>query len=276
VRKIIDSNSLRSTQLIHFLQSSPKNIAVLSDYAAMEAYSGQSLSGIYRSMEVVSQFPNQVEVLKGTAAICGLRGRSSGLRSRMVDKKQTKDFAQYVRSLRQAQQGDTSCQLQLLDFSREANAHLAKMLSDADTLGVSLFNLAKSYSKEDRRCIREGEPYSESLIKRMVTETVKMAAQNLAEHPNVRRWPSLKEVANTFVFRYCLCGHLLAMDWVGSGGAKDATANTLRNDLVDANFAAYGTFFDGVMTNDNKLLRIYIQASEFISIIQRGHEGAYS
>jgi hypothetical protein len=38
------------------------------------------------------------------------------------------------------------------------------------------------------------------------------------------------------------------------------SAQRLRNDLVDINFAAFATYFDGLLTADDKLASIYLEA----------------
>jgi hypothetical protein len=43
VRKIVDSNVLQSPVLRAYLSKSANNFAVLTDYAAMEAYKGDTL-----------------------------------------------------------------------------------------------------------------------------------------------------------------------------------------------------------------------------------------
>ena len=74
MRKVVDSNMLQSEVLQSFLHGSKENFAVLTDYVAMEAYKGNTLQSIYRSMEILATRPRQVIVLKGTQSICGLRG----------------------------------------------------------------------------------------------------------------------------------------------------------------------------------------------------------
>jgi hypothetical protein len=57
-----------------------------------------------------------------------------------------------------------------------------------------------------------------------------------------------------------LCGYLLALRWIAVGGAAGATAKKLRNDMVDVNFAATATDFDGLLSADQKLIAIYNEA----------------
>src|SRR5215467_100060 len=115
LKKVVDSNFLRSERLREYLTQSFKNIAVLTDYALMEAYKGDTLTSIFRSMEILSEHPKQVFVLKSTQIVCGLRGRSSGLQKRMIDVEQTREFAKFCDHLRAVKKGNTSLERQLLD-----------------------------------------------------------------------------------------------------------------------------------------------------------------
>ncbi len=70
MKKVIDSNYLSSPKLYDFLSQSKKNTAVLTEYVAIEAYKGEKLESICESMEMLSYFRNQVDVVKNTIAIC--------------------------------------------------------------------------------------------------------------------------------------------------------------------------------------------------------------
>lgn len=41
------------------------------------------------------------------------------------------------------------------------------------------------------------------------------------------------------------------------GGAKQVKPTNIRNDLIDVIFAAYATYFDGILSADKKLNTIY-------------------
>jgi hypothetical protein len=43
----------------------------------MEAYKGEMPASIYASMEILTQHPKQVIVLKGTQTVCGLSWRDA-------------------------------------------------------------------------------------------------------------------------------------------------------------------------------------------------------
>ena len=260
MRVVIDSNKLQSETLSSYFAKSVSNFAVITDYAAMEAYKGDTLTSIHRSMAILCDYPAKVIVLKNTRTVSGLKGRQAGLQRRLIDEGQTKGFAIYANQLRQAQQGRTHLQKQLLDHGREATAHLSRMHEDAGTTGSVMEDIAKLYSKEERRAIRLGGRYPSSMIDKTVRNVMEIAARAFRYHPNVHKTPSYSESPNTFIFRVALCTYLLALDWAVQGGAKEAAPAKHRNDFVDMTFAAYATYFDGLMTADTKVSRIHTKA----------------
>lgn len=91
----------------------------------------------------------------------------------------------------------------------------------------------------------------------------------MKEHPHGIRLPSGNEMPNTFIFRFALCSVILVLRWVEGGGQLQTKPERVRNDMVDVNFAAYGTYFDGIMTNDRKMLSIFDEASFVLKEISR-------
>lgn len=267
MKVVVDSNQLQSDALKAYLSKSTSNFAVLTDYAAMEAYKGDTLASIYKSMAVLCDFPKQVIILKGTRKACGLRGRAAGLQRRLIDETQTTEFTTYVQHLHQAQNGNRYIQKQLLDLGLEATSHLDRMLKDAETKGVAIDDIATLYSKDERRAIRLGETLTSAFVDKTVTNILHIAGTGFRDHPNTTTIPTYSELPNTYIFRVALCTYLLALDWGAKGGAKDANPARLRNDFVDMSFAAYATYFDGLMSADAKVLRIHSEARVWLTAL---------
>ena len=260
MRKVIDSNQLRSLELRAFLAQSRHNIAVLTDYSVIEAYKGSSLEGIYRSMSILSDFSDQVVILKATSVVCGLNGRAAGLQKRLIDSRQTVGFGQYVQDLRSAQAGNREAHQKLLDHGAAASVQVGRILKDTKALGEGIQGIAKLYSQEERALIRLNQSHTPELIDKTGKFILELAAQMFGSHPKVTAIPTYGELLNTFIFRHALCTFLLALDWGANGGVQDAKPERLQNDLIDMNFAAYGTFFDGLMSGDAKCLQVHKQA----------------
>lgn len=242
-------------------------MAVLTDYAAMEAHKGDTLISIFRSMEVLCDFPDQVLVLKSTRVACGLRGRSAGLQRRLIDERQSREFPAYVRSLLSAKKGDPRFLRAILDHGRNATAHIDQILQDAETIGQAIEAISQLHTKEERAAYRNNGEFPPGMVDKVVKNVMHVAGSLFANHPNINRWPSYAELPNTFIFRYSLCMYLLALDWAAMGGVENASSEKLRNDAIDMNFAAYGTYFDGLLTSDSKAARIHQEAGIWLSAL---------
>lgn len=264
MKKVIDSNQLQSENLRSFLAKSKSNRAVLTDYAAMEAYKGDTLSSIFRSMEVLCEFPDQVIVLKSTRFVCGLHGRSKGLQKRLIDERQTREFPDFVHSLQAAKRGDKRYLKSILAHGHEASKHMEKMLQDATTTGEAIKLIAQLYSKEERAAFRKRSNYPPGTVDRIVKNIMQVAAQIFSNHPNVTRWPRYEELANTFIFRSSLCMYLLALDWAAKGGVEKVAPEKHRNDMIDMNFSTYAMYFDGLQTADTKTAILHREARNWV------------
>jgi hypothetical protein len=257
---VVDSNHLQSPQLRRFFAKAPANHAVLTDYVAMEAHQGNTLANITRRMAIVGEFPRQVLVLKNTTIVCGLRGRASGLQRRLIDDRQTRDFALYIRRLRDARAGNLSFQRQLLERGEAATQHLHRMQEDAQTLAGILRDVTQAFTKDERRLVRFDAPYTPEMIDKLVKVVIHISAHLFKGHPNVGFRPTYEELPNTFIFRASLCMFLLSLHWVAMGGFENASTTTMRNDMVDMNIVAYATYFDGLLSSDTKACRIHLDA----------------
>lgn len=138
VHKVVDSNYLQCDALREYLVNSRQHFAVVPDYVAMEAYKADTLDMLYRSMEILSQYPKQVIILKNTQAVCGLSGRNAGLQRRLIDQKQTQGFGEYARHLIAARRGNRALQRQLLSYGHEARLQMERIASDAQDFGGAL------------------------------------------------------------------------------------------------------------------------------------------
>src|SRR6266436_9165259 len=149
MRKIVDSNFLQRDELRDYLSESNENFAVLTDYAAMEAYKGNTLVSIYRSMAILSEYPAQVIVLHGTQHACSLAGIGSDYWRRMIDDDQTQGFAEYCALLKRAQRCEAVIQQELLELGRAATAQMERMLGDARGMAGAFDGIAGTYKPEE-------------------------------------------------------------------------------------------------------------------------------
>lgn len=264
MRKVVDTNQLTSDALRTFLAASLRNQVVLSDYVAMEAYQGTT-DGVFRSFSVLKDFPKQVVILKNTRNVSRLHGRTKGLQQRLIDERQTKEFVEYIANMQKAQRGDKRYLAAISEHSRIANAHLSSMREDAKTTAAMLRDFYSIYSKEERAAIREGEGYPPGTVQKIIRQVFEIAASCFRQHPMAPRLPSYAELPNTYIFRYSLCNYLLILDWITRGGFENAKPDRLANDSIDMTFVAYATYFDGLLTADQKMARIHQETRIWLS-----------
>lgn len=260
MRKIVDSNMLNQPEFRTYLSKSPNNFAVLTDYAAMESYKGNTLASIFPSMQILAEFPRQVVILKTTGVICGLRGRRAGLQRRMIDEDQTRGFKEYCKALNLAKLGNTSVLAQILNNGRAADDQMQKILLDAAHLPNAVKDIACTFSFLELKAIRTGSYFPDSLIHKILAYILMLAQELFINHLHPTILGSREELPNTFLFRTALCVLLWALNWISTGRTGNANLARIRNDIIDINFAAYATYFDGIISKDRMPTDIYHRA----------------
>jgi hypothetical protein len=112
--------------------------------------------------------------------------------------------------------------------------------------------------------LRRREKHTPQMRERLVQNVLLLAEQLFKEHPSATEWPRGPEMRNTFIFRYALCGYVSILKRIEDGGTGSAKPEKLRNDVIDANFAAFATFFDGLLTADRRAGEIYAEAASLL------------
>ncbi|ROM46084.1 hypothetical protein BK648_15660 [Pseudomonas poae] len=257
MQMVVDSNQLQSPRLKAFLEASTTNRAILTDYAAMEALQGDVVRSFANGMSIAGQHPNQIIVLKTTQAICQLSGRRAGLQRRLIDKSQTSEFPEFVRKLKLAESGYQPMVEELLKKAKDANDQLHKMLADAVSIAPAFGDLTTGFTKEERRIVRDGEMFTMKMIDTLIKLVIDVSGEIFRTHPKTPPKLTYEQLPNTFIFRNSLCCCLLALDWAASGGAGGVKSHKIRNDMIDSHFVTYATYFDGLLSNDAKAMRLY-------------------
>ena len=259
-RTVVDSNYLQREELRNYLAASTGNYVVLCDYAAMEAYKGDTLVSIMQSMSVLRHFPWQVIVLKDTGAICLLTERTSAPEQRMIDESQTKGFAEFSLGLNLAERGHRRALEALLDHGRKASARMDELLANAARTAKSIPDL-KTYTDNELRMWRKGSEISDGLFDKIGNNVLWLTAETFRLF-KVPKLPKYQEVLDTYLFRAALCFHVWNLE-LASGPPMTNTVR-VRNDMIDSNFAAYATFFDGLLSADKRANSIYANAMKIL------------
>src|SRR5687768_8006879 len=134
MRVVIDSNRLRSEELRWFLSETPSYAAVMTDYAWMEAYNGDSIVAIAKSLAILTDFPDQVLLLKGTKAIGAMTVSHAGMASRMIIPNSRREFRKTSTAIRELATGNSDIFPALLAHEAVAKDQMDRVLTDARQL----------------------------------------------------------------------------------------------------------------------------------------------
>ncbi len=151
----------------------------------------------------------------------------------------------------------------LVRMGKEASEHLEKVMADAGKLPEVIDDLVKDFTPQELDVIRKGAPPTHELANKIVKQAMTTAGFLGVNHPQSRGLPPLDELPNTFLLRYALSGMVYFVHRIEFGGFGEAKPEKLRNDVVDLSFSAYATYFDGLLTDDKKLMSIY----EFTAVL---------
>ena len=263
-RMVADSNYLARPQLAEFLAASSLHFVVLTEFASIEAYKGDTLRSIFPSMAVLQQFPKQVIVLKGSQLTSPLVDSVSNPQLRLIDSDQTAGFPGFCQALT----GPISDHVKrdLLSKGRLASTHMDRMVRDAEGLARSLPEVLSIYDEGELRTLRKQEGL-EPLLARKVMQQVMVLSAVMLKSAQIHRVPSFDELLDTLVFRESLCIYIWALRTLQ--GTSPTNPARIRNDMVDSSFAAYATFFDGLLSADALPNTIYATAMNWMSTLKK-------
>lgn len=103
----------------------------------------------------------------------------------------------------------------------------------------------------------KGKPITAELLRKIKGNILDLAQALFEAHPYFKKLPAVKHLPNAFLFRYAISGYVVALRRIKEGGANGASAEKIRNDLVDAMIVAYATYFDGFSSEDQKAKEIH-------------------
>ncbi|QQN66751.1 hypothetical protein JIR23_14220 [Bradyrhizobium diazoefficiens] len=267
MRKVVDTNSLKSDELKGYLADAA-NVAVLPDFVIMEALKPRDPALVAQQFQLLSERPKQIVALKTTRAVGGLRSRprSRGLQRRLIDAGQTSAFPLFCDKIKQARDGDEPARKQLAVKCDGAIAELATIAKGQETYAANIAEHAKQYTDAELAVLRKGEPISVELLAKITGEILKLTLGFFAVHPYGKQPPKFKQLPNAFLFRYAVAGYVVALRCIKEGGPGGASAEKIRNHLVDAMLVAYATYFDGFLSADKKANELYETTSDLLKV----------
>ena len=221
----------------------------------MESFKGSATVKLRNSLRVLAQRPDQVVVLKATPEILLLRPRKTGVQSRLVDRKQTAGFLAYCRAILDGHAHPADVAYDIAVKEATAQAHFTKLSKSIETVRSGMVKLIQGYPADELKRLRLREVISDAFQDRIINDILALTARTFRDAG--LGLPLATDAAYSFQFRHALCSYVLVLNWAANSGYQTVAADRLRNDFIDAVYAAYATFFDGLITQDKKLFDVY-------------------
>lgn len=266
LRVVIDSNMLEDELLESFLSVSRNNVAVLTDYAWMEAYKQDAVTSILRRMSILRRFPSQVVSLKGTKVIAALDPTAPGLANRMIWRGREAEFARTAEGLRQAEAGEPRVLAQIFEHGRAAERQMESNLLGAADIAAAMPEVAAIFAPDEIRRCRTGAGYTVTMGWKIFGAADQICDQLMKTHPAKPRRPTRRARPDAFLFRYSLASVLYILRWIRTGSKSIARTDRVRNDFIDLSFATYGTYFNGLMTEDTKARGLHLELRHVLGL----------
>jgi hypothetical protein len=246
MRVVIDTNCLQSDELRAFLSASSDHKAVLPDYVLMEAYKPSRLDGLQAAFSVLSQFPRQVIALHGTASASALDPGAVVMAEAMISAEETEAFQTFCERLRVAG-SNRSIARALEERSIWAQEQMGRMLDSWSDSGAAMAEFSQRFTAQELRAMRQGQPTA-AIFEKFMEWVELMAIHVFQQRPEIAR-PSPERLVDHFAYRNALSLGVLMISHLRDGRVSRKPARA-RNDAIDVLLAAYGTYFDGVMSED--------------------------
>jgi len=261
VRAVIDSNSLRSSDLEEYLKYDNKHCAVLTDYTWMEIYKGDEKIALLESLAILKDFPDQVILLKGTAKNAVIKPRPAGMADAMIYSKSEGSFQDSLSMIDEVSRGTNRALLSIKEHGQYAKEHLGKFASAKTELEEYLNVAQHIYGQENLDKLRGKKKSDFESTGAFLDVVDKMYVSFCKRHPTCNRINHGKWIPYSYIYRYSLAMNLLILRYLRQGNNFPRSDKKFVNDFSDVLFAVYATFFNGLMTSDKRLNNLYLELS---------------
>ncbi len=248
---LADSNALRNPDLKVYLSASRDHHIALSDLTLIEMRKRNALSTSRESLQIMSQFPTQVFVMKKTYEILELNIASNADVDRLFDYDAGLELDQISADLVTLPPPDR-LKARMTELEEEAVNVIAELGKQMEDLEDALVSMTKEFKQPQIKQLRTGEGVSDetqqTLFRLLKETTARFFVDNHA--PLKRKGIKVTEARGMFGFRYSLCMMIYYILWVQQGRQTGRAEHLRVNDVIDMQLAAISTYFNGVLSGD--------------------------
>ena len=265
--KVIDAGYLRDKRVEAYLKGNAAHKLAFTDFACMEALKGETVYNIKKSLEIVSKYTKQILILKCLPEILKVDFNSNNFRKAFIDNDQTLTFPRLcIKTLED--NSDTEFTKDLLRRSRNATKCLEEKIKGAGLVlkGIVAFN--QELDQKFLKYIRSGKKWTINEYQCACFHVLALCKKLFEMNVDKTQLPEKENFLNHYIFRYTLSCFFLTLKWLIEHGWTSYSHEGMRNDLVDMSYVAFATYFDGVLSKDNKINSIYPRVIDFIEYLQ--------
>lgn len=251
-------------QVKSYLESSTQNFLVVTDFLVRECMQGNAAHNFVSDFSKLVSFVDQLVVPKPTLPISRLSPRSEGLHNRLICHEQTADLRRGLSDTLHniKSHGPTE---RFLKFANQSQCLFDELLGRANEMQAHLSVLIETFPRDELKAIRSRKNVTKQFAHHLLGQIAEFA---VAMFPEGVPLPKMPHVLYSFPYRYALAYINLALDWrLNDGGIRNAKPEQIRNDSIDLTYVTYSTFFDGLLSQDKRMLRVSEETNQWLRVL---------
>lgn len=124
--------------------------------------------------------------------------------------------------------------------------------------------LLAKLSAKDLKIFRAQHKLTPEMMRTMSKVVTAMTQQPMTEFGGFDVLPDSRDAVYSLPLRFALANAVVAFHWGKKGGLKTVDLKRLQNDITDASYVAYATFYDGIVTRDDKMEEVYVNTCNLL------------
>jgi hypothetical protein len=260
--KIVDQNVLRNTYVLkQYLLTGGK--VALTDYSALESTKGNGLINLRESVNIIKFYPEKVVLLVDTSKAIEISKCSKKEPGNLlIDKKATSKIKEMFLTIQEED-------MKVIENTNIANNYFIKRGLDAKEEISNLKKIKQLFASRELQIIREWNEEIDAVVPKIIdyanAKAYEISMDNNYGVPN-------KRIINwNFIFRFCIGYYILMLNWIFEANFEIEKYSKMLNDIMDLTYSTYGTYFNGLLTNDKKQIKIYNKMLYIINFHKMHH-----
>jgi len=274
---VLDASCCRDGKyppLESYLRERTENKVVIVPTLGVESHKGTDPNyNLKRSLDVISEFPKQVVILKPTGYIIYKELRRNDLPHGLFELESTSGFDTYCNQTLHSR--DERIIRQIVDRGKDANDYLQLCRDEVSKMIPSIDEIRRRFDARERDILSNAFNDDGFILKEtQLLLKVYNIAIPFAYDLGSRRFSSFTSLSKDdkliqLGFREGIGIFMVLLKWAARGGYEQLKPEKLRNDTLDASYSTFATYFDGIMTLDKGLLSTYQLTKACLNFFQR-------